>query len=135
MTNANVDAEPGRRLGLRILVLVVISALALVVLVAFALDHNEPAPQTASPAPAQLQSGAQAAPTNIKLTNYQAIQSGMSYDQVANVLGSPGQELSASEVGGVHSRALVWSTPDGFGNITALFQNDRLITKANVGLR
>jgi len=72
---------------------------------------------------------------------YNAVQTDMGYRQVAKIIGSGGEELSRSMTPGIpgimHSVehvAVVWQNSDG-SNMTAMFENGYLVTKAQVGLR
>lgn len=71
---------------------------------------------------------------------YQRVSTGMSYDEVVRIIGHPGEELSRSEIGATPGvmEALTtvmyaWTNPDGT-NMNAMFQNDELIQKAQLGL-
>lgn len=70
----------------------------------------------------------------VTLTEYNLLKTGFSYDSVCKIIGSPGQELSSSEIGGYKTVMYMWSNPDG-GNMNVMFQNDRMISKAQLGLR
>ena len=77
----------------------------------------------------------------VTLSEYQKVANGMSYRQVAQIIGEPGEEISSSHIEGVPGvKASVdtvsyqWVNPDG-SNMNAIFLNDRLITKAQFGLR
>ena len=59
---------------------------------------------------------------------------GMSYGEVVNVLGAPGKELSRSSLMGTTTVMYSWEAP-GFANMNAMFQNDRMISKAQFGLK
>jgi predicted Zn finger-like uncharacterized protein len=73
-------------------------------------------------------------------SEYQKVTNGMSYSQVAQIIGEPGEETSRSNVEDVPGMAAKietvsyqWINPDG-SNMKAIFQNDRLITKTQAGL-
>lgn len=72
---------------------------------------------------------------------YDRIRDGMSYATVVSIIGKRGEELSRSHMGGVpgvmESITTVmysWQNVDG-SNMNAMFQNDRLVMKAQFGLR
>jgi hypothetical protein len=71
----------------------------------------------------------------VSYANYQRLSEGMSYAQVVAILGSSGKELSRSDIAGQTTVMYGWDG-SGFGaNMNAMFQNDKLITKAQFGLR
>ncbi len=70
----------------------------------------------------------------ITLAKYESLSTGMSYDRVASALGSPGVEQSRSQVAGTTTVMYTWSNGDG-SNMNAMFQNDRMVSKAQFGLR
>jgi predicted RNA-binding Zn-ribbon protein involved in translation (DUF1610 family) len=73
--------------------------------------------------------------------NYDRIRDGMSYSEVVGIIGSRGTELSSSRLEGIQgvmpsitTKMYSWQNPNAT-NMTAMFQNDRLISKAQFGLR
>jgi hypothetical protein len=58
----------------------------------------------------------------------------MTYAQVEEILGSPGEEISRSEIAGYTTVMYQWKAKWGIGNMNAMFQNGHLITKAQMGL-
>jgi len=72
---------------------------------------------------------------------YVQIQDGMSYKQVVAIIGSEGEEISRSRMDGIPGvmksiETLMYQWVNGNGsNMNAMFQNDRLIQKAQFGLR
>lgn len=78
------------------------------------------------------------APLNLGVTlaGYNALREGMSYAEAVRVLGGSGTELSSGgAVAGYATVMYQWKASDGIGNMTAMFQNDRLINKAQFGLK
>lgn len=73
----------------------------------------------------------------ITLAEYSAIQAGMSYQQVQQIVGSPGTILSESGVGQYYTFMVMWyGDPDDVGsNANVMFQNNKVIGKAQYGLR
>jgi hypothetical protein len=72
---------------------------------------------------------------------YDQVREGMSYREVVHIMGSRGEENASSRMEGVPgvmrdltTKAYSWVNPDG-SNMTALFQNDKLIVKAQFGLK
>jgi hypothetical protein len=64
---------------------------------------------------------------------YDQILEGMSYEQVKAVIGKPGEELSRSDLAGYKTILYQWMNYNG-SNMNAMFQNGRLIQKAQFGL-
>ena len=60
----------------------------------------------------------------------------MTYGEAVGVLGSPGTEQSRSNIADIVTVMYSWPGGGMLGaNMNAMFQNDRLITKAQFGLR
>lgn len=58
----------------------------------------------------------------------------MTFAQVTAIISKPMQELSRNEIAGTETVMYMWE--GGFGaNMNAMFQNDKLIQKAQLGLR
>ena len=73
-------------------------------------------------------------------SEYGQIQNGMTYQQVVEIIGVPGEEVSSNDMPGVpgvmdpiETVMYMWSNPDG-SNMNAMFQNDALMQKAQFGL-
>ena len=67
---------------------------------------------------------------------YDKLQSGMSYSQAVAILGCEGEELSSSDMAGFKTVMYMWSGSSWTGaNMNAMFQNDQLISKAQMGLK
>jgi hypothetical protein len=69
----------------------------------------------------------------VTLHDYLSIDKGMTYDKVCTLLGSPGEELSRSDIGGYTTVMYSWKNVGG-ANMNAMFQNDHLVMKAQFGL-
>ena len=69
----------------------------------------------------------------VSRAEYNRIQSGMSYSEVADIIGD-GTEISRSDMAGYTTEMYSWENPSGGGNMNAMFQNDKLISKAQFGL-
>lgn len=79
-------------------------------------------------------------PDRVTKAEYLRIQDGMSYREVTGIIGSPGDELSSTTmdaIPGITPRIVTtmysWANDDG-SNMNAMFQNDKLISKAQFGL-
>lgn len=72
---------------------------------------------------------------------YQRIQNGMSYSQVVAIIGAEGEEMSRNKMDGVpgvmasiETVMYQWVNSNG-SNMNAMFQNNKLIQKAQFGLK
>jgi len=74
---------------------------------------------------------------DVTLANFNSLRSGMSYQQVVNILGKPGTLVSESNLAGYNTVMYCWQSPRGAtgANMNAMFQNGRLVQKAQFGLR
>lgn len=70
----------------------------------------------------------------VTLAEYSAIQTYMTYEEVADLLGKPGKEVSNSYIAGYSTVMYMWQNRDG-SNMNAMFQNGKLIQKAQAGLK
>ncbi len=79
-------------------------------------------------------------PHSITMQHYARVVEGMSYDQVLRIIGKPGEEIASNHLDGmgfmpnISTKMYQWLNADGTG-MNAMFQNGRLITKAQMGLR
>jgi Domain of Unknown Function with PDB structure (DUF3862) len=75
------------------------------------------------------------ASATVTFDEYNSLQNGMNYEQASRIIGDPGQEMSRSEMSGTPLTIMYsWQNSDG-SNMNAIFQNDELITKAQIGLK
>jgi hypothetical protein len=58
----------------------------------------------------------------------------MSYKEVVKILGTDGEIISESDIGGTKTVMYQWQS-SGFGNMNAMFQNGKLISKSQFGLK
>ncbi|HXG73164.1 MAG TPA: hypothetical protein VNJ04_21440 [Gemmatimonadaceae bacterium] len=70
----------------------------------------------------------------VTAAEYGSLQDGMSYEEAVRIIGTAGTEASRSNVVGITTLLYSWQNPDG-SNMNAMFQNDKLVTKAQYGLR
>lgn len=70
----------------------------------------------------------------VNLDGYNALRMGMSYQDVVTILGSSGIEVTRSELGDLTTVMYEWYARNGLGNMNAMFQNDRLVSKTQFGL-
>lgn len=81
-------------------------------------------------------SGAKNESEYITLAEFEQIQSGMSYSEVCNIVGSKGTESAVSSVAGTTTKIVTWYGNGLAGsNANVTFQNDSVIGKAQVGLK
>ncbi len=74
--------------------------------------------------------------TGVNMKNYSKLQSGMSYEEVVAILGQNGEEISSNDIAGYKNVMYKWNGDSGFGaNMNAMFQNGKLIQKAQYGLQ
>lgn len=76
----------------------------------------------------------------VTLDEFNQISNGMSYSQVVSIVGAEGSLASSNYMDGVpgvmgsiDTRAYMWRNNDG-SNMMCMFQNDRMMTKAQAGL-
>ncbi|QTH22001.1 hypothetical protein HRJ34_00205 [Rhizorhabdus wittichii] len=70
----------------------------------------------------------------IDMSVYSGVHEGMTYEEVRGRLARSGEELSSNEIAGIKTVMYQWSNPDG-SNMNAIFQNGRLVQKAQFGLK
>ena len=71
--------------------------------------------------------------TVVTMAEYNRLQTGVTYRQAAEIIGAEGEEMSRNEIAGVVTVMYSWSNPGG-SNMNAMFQNDGLVQKAQLGL-
>jgi hypothetical protein len=77
-----------------------------------------------------------AAAGDVTKAEYDRVKMGMSYVEVVDILGPPDEELSQSEIAGYVTVMYMWEGSGGLGaNLNIMFQNDRVVNKAQFGLR
>jgi hypothetical protein len=82
-----------------------------------------------------LQTGSTASP-GVSLSQFQQLQAGMTYGEVVRILGSSGTEMSRSDIANISTVLYQWPGSGTMGaNMNAMFQNDKLVNKAQFGLR
>ena len=66
---------------------------------------------------------------------FSSLKTGMSYRQVASIIGCDGSLLSSSDLAGYKSEMFMWEGAGMRGaNMNATFQNGKLLMKAQFGL-
>lgn len=72
----------------------------------------------------------------VTLAAFEQLKPGMNYEEAVRILGAKGEEVSRSEVAGVSAVVYKWNGSGTIGaNMNAMFQNNRLVHKAQFGLR
>lgn len=71
----------------------------------------------------------------VTMSQYIDVKTGMTYSQVVRILGSPDQELSRSEMAGYTTVIYMWEGNSLGGNMNVMFQNGKVINKAQFGLK
>ena len=70
----------------------------------------------------------------ITMQRYGELRTGMTYRQAVATLGAEGVEMSSNDIGGSHTVMYQWKA-GMMANMNAMFQNDKLISKAQFGLK
>lgn len=78
---------------------------------------------------------AQQSQCGVTMDQYASIRTDMSYSRVASIIGCDGEETSRSESGGFRMTVYLWRGNAFASNMTAVFQNGSLVSKAQIGLK
>lgn len=70
----------------------------------------------------------------VTLTQFNQLRDGMSYKEAVAILGSEGVEQSSSNVAGIKTVMYAWNGNTFGANMNAMFQDDKLVQKAQFGL-
>jgi hypothetical protein len=70
----------------------------------------------------------------LTMSKYDRIQVGMSYMDVATLIGRDGAQMSYTELGGLQTKLYIWKATNCCGNLTGVFQNGALTVKSQTGL-
>ncbi len=71
---------------------------------------------------------------SLTMDNYEKIKTGMSYDEVTDILGSKGTETRSSTIGKIESKSYKWEG-DKFVRIYVNFRDDKVTSKSQTGLK
>lgn len=71
----------------------------------------------------------------VTLAGYQQLSTGMAYGKAVAILGANGEEISRSNLAGYETVMYQWKGGTLGANMNAMFQNGRLISKAQFGLK
>lgn len=69
----------------------------------------------------------------LTMDGYNRVKTGMTFDQVTAIVGKPSQEMSRNEIAGTETVMYMWQGSFG-ANMNAMFQDGKLIQKAQFGL-
>jgi hypothetical protein len=76
------------------------------------------------------------AASGLTMATFNQLKTGMTYEQVVKILGTDGKELSSSEIGGIKTVMYQWEGSGSLGaNMNAMFQNGKLMSKSQFGLK
>lgn len=79
-------------------------------------------------------SAAANSPATITKAEFDQLKTGMTYAQVVKIVGGEGNMLSESEVAGIKTAMYMWYGEDGISNANVMIQNNKLVSKAQMGL-
>lgn len=73
----------------------------------------------------------------VTMANFQKLKTGMKYEEVVKILGKDGELMSENDIGGTKTEMYQWDGDGGgFGaNMNAMFQNGKLVSKSQFGLK
>ena len=73
----------------------------------------------------------------INMAEFEEIQNGMSYGEVAKIIGSEGEMMSETGAKGdpYYTVIYTWKAKDGISNAVITFQGDKVYNKAQIGLQ
>lgn len=86
-------------------------------------DVETPTPETPEP------SG------GVTLANFKRVETGMTYAEVTEIFGRPGDLSMETELAGTKMEIYSWRAKMGFGNVTISFTDGRVASKAQFGLK
>ena len=69
----------------------------------------------------------------VNADSFAAIENGMSYEEVAALMGSEGELASETEAGGSTSQLYQWES-DGWGIAQVMFMDDKVVNKTQIGI-
>lgn len=73
--------------------------------------------------------------SQVTMANYNRLSTGMTYEQVVAILGKEGTELSSNDIAGYQTVMYQWEGDSFASNMNAMFQNGKLMQKAQFGLK
>lgn len=73
--------------------------------------------------------------TGVTMEKFTSIKEGMTYEEVVGVLGSEGEVMSSNEIAGIKTVMYKWDGASVMSNMNATFQNGKMVSKAQLGLK
>jgi hypothetical protein len=70
----------------------------------------------------------------VSMAQFSSLKTGMTLEEAIAILGGPGEELSSNDIAGIQTVMYMWKGA-GVANMNAMFQNGKLIQKAQFGLK
>jgi hypothetical protein len=71
----------------------------------------------------------------ITMAEYDQLKVGITQEAAEKIVGAKATELSQNEISGIKTIMVMWSNNGGISNANATFQNGKLISKAQLGLK
>jgi hypothetical protein len=71
----------------------------------------------------------------VNMQNYMRMNEGITYQDAVDIMGCEGREAASGSFARTTTVIYTWQSRIGHGNMSATFQNDRLISRAQAGLR
>jgi hypothetical protein len=100
-----------------------------------ATDATTPSPtQRSTPSTISSMPSSSSESYGVTLAGYSRLKTGMTYAQVVKILGEEGVEISSNDIGGYRTVMYQWKAENGIANMNAMFQNGKLMQKAQFGL-
>lgn len=134
---ATGDEQPKKKRGWLFWSLCVVGGLLVIGMLAPNKPNPALAPNVASgPVAVGAVAGAPGAPANgpeITAAEFGQLRTGMTMAQAEAIIGSAGEVQSETDMGGYRTVMVAWKG-DGMGNANAMFQNGKMISKAQFGL-
>lgn len=97
-------------------------------------SDNTTTPSSSPNAPTTTTTPVTKADSGLSMDKYNQLKNGMSYKEAVAIMGSEGEEMSSSEIGKYKTVSYKWSG-DNFQFIFAVFQNDKMLSKSQTGLK
>jgi hypothetical protein len=73
--------------------------------------------------------------SGVTLANFNGVETGMTYAEVSEIFGSPGELSMETEILGRKMEIYSWRAATGLGNATISFRDGRVKSKAQFGLK
>lgn len=96
-------------------------------------DETDEKTTTQEESTSNISSDSSESKAGINEEKFNQIQSGMTYDEVKNIIGEDGQNISESEVAGIKTVMYQWED-DSWGVAIVTFQNDQVTNKSQAGI-